>query len=153
MGQSSIPVLNRLGYSMFWSSVWDDKHRYKHSFLEDAFIRKYIPYVFYNKVSSNLIFNINSTHSKNTNLHFFKKYNLNHNISKHSVSNFLLNFNKLPVYLSKIHIIRFNNWILIYFMACTPNLVKSDNSIFILKNKSYIFQKYMSNVYKNNFLF
>jgi len=153
MGQSSIPVLNRSGYSMFWSSVWDDKHRYKHSFLEDLFIRKYIPYVFSNKISSNLIFNANSSFNKTSNLYLYKKYNLNYNLSKHSISNFLLNFNKLPVYISKIHIIRLNSWILIYFMACTPNLLQSNNGVFFLKNKSHITIKYMSSFYKTNFLF
>jgi len=46
MGQINLPVLNRTGYSMFWQSVWDEKHNFNRGFKEDILLRKILPLFF-----------------------------------------------------------------------------------------------------------
>lgn len=138
MGQSSIPVLNRSGYSMFWTSVWENKHNYTSLFKEDVLIRKYISLLFNEKISAqSTIFNKNINFSNTTN--WQKMYNIKFTINKSSLSTFLQRFNKLPVYMSKIHIIRLNDWVILYFVGSTPSTFKKSDTINKLKQHKYSF--------------
>lgn len=150
MGQSSIPVLNRSGYSMFWTSVWDSKHNYTSLFKEDVLIRKYISLLFNEKISAQpTMFNKNINFS---NVNYWQKiYNIKFVINKSSLATFLQRFNKLPVYISKIHIIRLNGWVILYFVGSTPSTFKKSDivtklkqhkhSFFFKKNAIYQFKK------------
>ncbi len=149
MGQSSIPILNRNGYSMFWLSSWDDLHSYSTNLNEDSFLRSFFYFMVSEKYSSNFFLSkqkIFNFYSKN-NLSVFKNNNNNY------VSDFLFRFNKLPYYISKIRILKFQRWLVIYFYLYNYdkkistekinflNLVKfqKKSNLFFLRKKSNFF--------------
>jgi len=73
--------------------------------------------------------------------------------NKTSLSLVLQRITKLPVYTSKIHLIRLNDWVIIYFIASTPSTLKKSerlnrnqslkNSFFDKKNIIFQFKKLM----------
>lgn len=126
MGQSSIPLLNRSGYSMFWASLWDSKHTFSKLVKEDFFIRQYINNIFKEKISSKPVFFLKNFKNL-TQPTYLSKFNINVivDLNVSSLSKFLFRCNKIPNYLSKIRIIRFQKWLIIYFRIYTPNSFKS----------------------------
>lgn len=149
MGQSSIPTLNRSGYSMFWTSVWENKHMYTSLFKEDTLIRKYITLLLNEKISTHKTnLNINKINQSN----WVKTYNIKFDFSSETLFNVLQRFNKLPIYISKIHIIRLNNWVVVYFVAATPNTsMYIPNSFKFKSNLTSISEKkYL--IYLHNYL-
>ncbi len=122
LGQASIPVLNRTGYSMYWLSSWDDKHIYNGYFNEDMFVRSFIDNLFHRKISTHFIY-----FSKKTADYKYKKFLERYKIFfKHSVNfkqtpKFLRRFYKIPYYWSKIRIIRFERWLVIYMHIFSTN--------------------------------
>lgn len=150
MGQSSIPVLNRNGYSMFWLSSWDDLHSYSTNLNEDAFIRSFFYYMITDKYSSNFYF----SNFKISDFSNKSSINFNKFLNKSSLSDFLFKQNKLPYYISKIRILKFQKWLVVYFYIYNytkkfnsnkfnfSNLLKFQN-----KNSFYLLKKH------SNFLF
>lgn len=156
MGQSSIPVLNRSGYSMFWNSVWENKHNYTTFFKEDVLIRKYITFLFNEKISSQTFFLKNLNLNIEKKAHWQKVYNIKLDLNQQSLINFLNKFNKLPLYISKIHIIRLDNWIILYFVGSTPTTLKKFdivNNGKIFSSTSFFFRKYLIDDFKKSFFF
>jgi|HigsolmetaAR202D_1030399.scaffolds.fasta_scaffold01127_21 Ribosomal protein S3, N-terminal domain. len=145
MGQSSIPLLNRSGYSMFWSSLWDSKYTYSKLVKEDYFIRQYINNIFKEKISSKPVFFLKNF--KNFSHFTFSKFNINiaADLSVSSLSKFLFKANKLPSYLSKIRIIRFQKWLIIYFRIYTPNSLK----IISFRKRNFSFYKFYYTYYSH----
>ena len=150
MGQSSIPILNRNGFSMFWLSSWDDLHTYSVNLNEDSFLRSFFFYMVNDKYSSNFFL------SKQKIIQYSDKFNFNLNkiTSPSNLNDFLFRSNKLPYYISKVRILKFQKWLIVYFylynydrkIVC--NKLVFDNLIkFQKKNNIYFFKK---NV---NFLF
>lgn len=76
-------------------------------FKEDMLIRKYVTSLFNEKISTQNIFFSKSTRFNE--LRWVKYYNIKFEINKQSLTTFLQRFNKLPLYISKIHIIRLND--------------------------------------------
>ncbi len=151
MGQSSIPILNRNGFSMFWLSSWDDLHSYSTNLNEDSFLRNFFYFMVNDKYSSNFYF------SKQKINFFSDKFNLNSNkiISTPYLSDFLFRSNKLPYYISKVRILKFQKWLIVYFYLYNydrkilntklvfNNLIKfqKKNNIFFLKKKvNFLFE-------------
>lgn len=150
MGQSSIPILNRNGYSMFWLSSWDNLHSYSTNLNEDDFIRNFFYFLVNDKYSSNFFFNkikLNSFTSNN-NIATLQ------NTSNKDISEFFYRFNKIPFYLSKVRILKYQGWVVMYFyiynyskkIIQTPknifvNFLKfsKKNDFFLLKQKSNFF--------------
>lgn len=153
MGQSSIPVLNRTGYSMFWSSVWDDVHSYNKLFKEDLFLKKYIPLVFNDKISSRPLFLTNKYSFIINVKKLSKKYDVKllQHINSPSFSRHLFKLNKMPNYISKIYIVRFQNWLVIYLYIYTPDTKK--NLVFTLKKYNHFksFKKFYFSYIKKIF--
>lgn len=157
MGQSSIPILNRSGYSMFWSSLWDSKFAFSKLSKEDIFIRKFIIHALNEKVSSRPLLLTNSIF-KYLNKNDFYKFNLKlvKDTNIISFSKYLFRLNKLPNYISKIRILRFQKWLVIYLKVFTPNPLRK----VIFKKKTYnnfrFFSQYYLSFLKNktaNYLF
>lgn len=149
MGQASIPVLNRSGYSMFWLSSWDSVHSFSSNINEDFLIRDFFYFLVNDKYSArffkknDLLFNF----SKN------QEYSISDISDKKSVDEFFFRFNKIPFYLSKIRIVKFQKWVVIYFFLYNTFIKKislnySDNSLFFLKKSNFLFLNK-----KSNFLF
>lgn len=127
---------------MFWTSVWENKHMYTSLFKEDALIRKYITLLLNEKISTQKTnLNINKINQSN----WIKTYNIKFDVSSETLFNILQRFNKLPIYISKIHIIRLNNWVIVYFVAATPNSSNFSTNSFKLKSniKSISEKKYL----------
>jgi hypothetical protein len=147
LGQSSIPTLNRNGYSMFWLSSWDDLHNYSTNLNEDAFIRSFFYSVVNDKYSSNFYF------SKNSVIDFSKKTNFNvlKNTNNTYISDFLYRFNKIPFYISKVRILKFQKWLVVYFYMYNYNkkIIKNNNKFFntlkFFKKNNFYFLKKNSN--------
>lgn len=122
MGQASIPVVNRTGYSMYWLSSWDDLHSYSRYFNEDVFVRGFFDDMFHRKISTNLIF-FKQKERVQRYSDFLKRYQiyLRHSTNFKQVPRFLKRFYKIPYYWSKIRIIRFQKWLIIYFSIFSTN--------------------------------
>lgn len=120
MGQSSIPALNRNGYSMFWLSSWDNLHSFSTNINEDSLIRNMFYHIVSNKYSSDsyLIQNKLFSFAEKTGNTFIKY------LSNKNISEFFKRLNKIPYYLSKIRILKYQQWCVIYFYVY--NYTKKD---------------------------
>ena len=49
MGQSSLPILNKVGVSMRWDSSYDNLLNFKKTMLSDIFLKKFFDFVFEDK--------------------------------------------------------------------------------------------------------
>jgi hypothetical protein len=122
MGQISLPVLNRTGYSMFWQSVWDSKFNYNRNWKEDFLIRTIIPFIFIHKLTRLPTFTNPNCLLKNT---FFLKPSI-FNLFDHpgqlktTVDNFFFAKKKAPLYILRIWVIKFQKWLIIYFSTYSP---------------------------------
>jgi len=126
MGQTSLPVLNRTGYSTFWQSVWDDKFNYTRGWKEDHYFRHLVPFLFSDKVTrSKLLLNYNTIRislllSKYKNVDVFEETG---DLFKH------INFcfgdkKKTKHFILRIWIIKFQTWFLFFFKIYTPSFKK-----------------------------
>jgi len=55
VAQISIPISNKVGYSMYWNSMWDSKINFSRSLKEDIYLRQFIPLIFNDKVSTKIL--------------------------------------------------------------------------------------------------
>ena len=55
MAQISIPMSNKVGYSMFWNSMWDNKINYTRSLKEDIYLNRFVNLVFEDNISANTL--------------------------------------------------------------------------------------------------
>ena len=96
MGQAGIPILNKVGYSMFWNSMWDNKINYNRSSNEDVFLIKFMDLFLNDGISINT-FNIKKY---NINKQFFyNKYNLpEKNLNYIILKKLFFKKNKLKIY-------------------------------------------------------
>lgn len=150
MGQSSIPILNRNGFSMFWLSSWDDLHTYSVNLNEDSFLRSFFYYMINDKYSSNFFL------SKQKIIKYSDKFNfsLNKITSTSNFNDVLFRLNKLPYYISKVRILKFQKWLIVYFYLYNydkkilssklvfNNLIKfqkKDNLYFLKKKVNFLF--------------
>jgi hypothetical protein len=143
LGQSSIPTLNRNGYSMFWLSSWENLHSYSTNLNEDAFIRNIFQYMVNDKYSSRFFFKKDSLFrfADSTSNTFLKS--LNHS----ELSEFFFRFKKIPYYISKIRILKFQKWIIAYFYIYNYRKKVSNSSSFSNFFNFFKFQQ------KNSFFF
>lgn len=144
MGQSSIPILNRNGYSMFWLSSWDNLHSYSTNLNEDAFVREIFYYMVNDKYSSRFCFNKKNlfNFSDITGNNFLKTSD------NKTISEFFFRFRKIPYYLSKVRILKFQNWFITYLYLY--NYKKKVNNIFTKTRGSFNVFKFQK---KNSFFF
>ena len=130
MGQISVPSLNRTGYSMYWNSMWDDKHNYTRNLKEDIFIKRFMPLFFEDSISSFLLTsNIIKKKFNNQNYEIFIKPDQNLNEFK----NYIIDLNKSPLYFSKSWILKYQTWVIIYFFvySFSFNKLLNKNSVYI----------------------
>lgn len=108
MGQISIPILNKTGYSMFWSSMWDQKILYNRHLKEDILLENFFNCLFNDSFSVNLI-NFNQKSLKN-----YKKYNYDLDLNSFVLYKSILNKNKVNYIPSKLWILRYQKWVIFY---------------------------------------
>jgi hypothetical protein len=126
---------------MFWASLWDSKFSFAKFNKQDYFIRKYISHLINEKISNRPLFLTNFIFNKFHN-NDFEKFNLKvfKDSNIRSFSKYLFRINKLPNYISKIRILRFQKWIIIYLKIFTPNPLRR----IAFKKKSYNLFKYFT---------
>lgn len=153
MGQVSLPMLNRTSFFTFWDSVWDDFFNYKRSVREDIFVKKLIYFLLIDQI-------LFSSYFISLNFFFFLKKFPFLNILKFKHYNDLTKFFKkqsiktIPVYFSKLWVIRYQNWVLFSIYIYKPLIRSFTVKEFYSLNKFFFF-KYINNLNyknKNNYL-
>lgn len=120
MGQISIPMANKVGYSMYWNSMWDNKINFSRSLKEDVFIKSFLNLLFEDKFSKNLIENNRNFNYKNINL---KKYNVHikpENQDNISLKKYLFSLYQNDITYSKVWIIKYQTWVIVHFFLYLP---------------------------------
>ena len=157
MGQVTLPVLNRKGVYDVWYNTWNVKQSFSTLLSEDEFLKNFFKIFLSNWVSAN---------------HLLKQKNFNNKISlvkKQRIKKYFsfLNkydskeynkvlktifFKKFPYYVSRLYIIKYDNWVVLYVYIYIPN--SWTKKIFEKKKKkhnySYIIDLY--NYHKNKLL-
>lgn len=137
MGQIGIPMMNKVGYSMFWNSMWDDKFNYSRSLREDIFLKYLLVDVFdaekevrimvteFSRFGYEDIFDYLEKvygYVAPRDLELLKKHNLEE-----------LNMQEMgygAAYLSKFWILRYQTWVVIYvFVYHAHNTILTVNKI------------------------
>lgn len=130
MGQISIPMLNKVGYSMYWNSMWDNKVDFSRSLKEDIYLNKFVPLIFSDLISAKIL-----KYSKSS----IKKIDIDYyniptkNKTKHEIYLHLLRSNKLNLYSSKIWILKYQKWLIIFFFVYLPRYNRLKKKLFFSK--------------------
>lgn len=152
MGQVTLPVLNRKGYSNVWENHWESKFAYSTQISEDIFFKNFFKIFLQNWLSSEENFfkkNLNKSNIADLKKKRYKKY---FNIEKKNISNkeildFLKNTKnkRFPHYVSKTFIVRYANWIILYMYVYIPRAWYIRLSSRITKRYTY---RYTYDLYK-----
>lgn len=147
MGQVSLPVLNRTGYTMFWSSTWDNLSNFQKNFKQDILLRRLVPFFFSNPIFETSFFFKRDLISLNSTIRIgsWQKNNPFTDVNLESIDIFY-NSNVRPTYFNKIWIFRFRGWVVVFvlFFHASFNVLdfsvlrlflekKFDKSIFLKK--------------------
>lgn len=121
MAQISIPMANKVGYSMFWNSMWDGKINFSRLLKEDIYLNMFIPLLFEDKISTKII------KSKDFNNLLkrvdYNRYNLHmkvNNLSKKAFYKYMSELNKVTYFSTKVWILKYQKWIIIFFFMYIP---------------------------------
>lgn len=136
MAQISIPMSNKVGYSMFWNSMWDNKINFSRSLKEDIYLNIFIPLIFDDNISGKVIKTRNFD-SLVTSFNL-QKYNLHlksSNVNKSSFYKYISELNKLTFFNSKVWILKYQRWVIIYFFMYLPKYNTLKNNILKIKQK------------------
>jgi len=152
LGQVTLPVLNRKGYSNVWENHWESKFSYSTQLSEDLFFKKFFKIFLQNWLSSNSSFfkkNLNKSNKVDLKKKRYKKY-FNTNKKDFNDKDVLtyLQFTKnkkFPYYISKTFIIRYSSWIILYMYVYIPRAWYTRLSFRVTKNYRY---NYTYDLYK-----
>lgn len=139
MGQTNLPLLNRVGYFLFWDSVWEDFFNYARSLREDFFIKNLINIILIDRIIfSKFFFSFKfykflNNYSSSFFLNFESFYMLRNSFKKLAVRS-------IPVYFSKIWFIKFQNWCFVSMYIYKP-IVSIPTNNFLNLDLSYNFFK------------
>lgn len=118
MAQRGIPMANKVGYSMYWSSMWDNLNKsYPKTLKEDIYLRKIMPFFFDDKNSINIL-----KLRKKINKKDIEKYLIHSNrkeINK-DLLKYLFKKNKVIMYPSKLWILRYQSWLILFYFIFLP---------------------------------
>lgn len=156
MGQVTLPVLNRKGVFDFWENNWENKNFYSMNISEDIFLKKFLKLFLQtwltNKKHTLKLLIPNDINKKKLNYkkyyYIFEDFNWRNNLEKNSV------FRQFPYYTSKIFLIKYSNWIVIYAYIYIPRTwyKKFDNIASKSSNYINILYLYKFHRLKNKFL-
>lgn len=130
MGRVSMPIMNKTGYSMYWNSMWDDKINYSRSLKDGIFIKEFMYLLFEGGYSSFFFLNLKDYEYDQKFLNLKKKYSFQtKKVFKKNDIGSILRYklikkkkNKFRPYLSKIWIMRYQTWVVVYFYVYSFNL-------------------------------
>ena len=131
MGQSSLPVLNKVGISMRWEASFDNLINFKKTLLSDIFLKKFFDYIFEDKII--FIF---------YKFFFFKfeKFKKLKDVLKKKKK-------KLPIYCSKIWFLKYQQWIVVSTYIYVPKVFLKKSLKFkkIKINSNFSLSKFLIN--------
>lgn len=148
MAQKSIPIFNKVGYSMFWNSMWDNKNNFSKKIQKENFIKLFINFFisdfFYNKFV--YFYNFKKINFFNLNL----KYKLNNLFKSNLLYKNLINYSNNDLLVSKVWVLKFQNWIVIYFLLYSKNnfLLNFNDANYKGNNYYSIINNYYLNFFK-----
>jgi len=157
MGRISMPMMNKTGYSMYWNSMWDDKLNYSRAFKEDILIKIFFnlfieggyTFVIRHKIKN---FDLHLKMLKNRyNLHILKKK------KDETRFNYFIDPKKnIKSFLSKVWLLKYQNWIVFYFFVYSPDLgglkkPKKKKQKIKKKQYNYIINRYYYNFFRINY--
>ena len=150
MGQVTLPVLNRKGYSDLWESSWVNKSIHTNQLNEDMFLKKFLK-IFFKNWASFSHFN-KSSFSKTLKKKKFRKskfvfYNyVNQVILEENLLDFFKkkNLKKFPYYTAKIYVAKFSSWVVLYTYVYVPRPWKKR---FIVKHQKNFNYFYINDLY------
>lgn len=127
-----MPIMNKTGYSMYWNSMWDDKLNYSRSLRDNIFINNFIYLLFEGGYSSFFFLNLKDYENDSVFLKLKKKYSFHtKKIFKKNDVGSIINYKlikkkkkKFRPFLSKIWILKYQTWVIIYFYIYSFNLSK-----------------------------
>lgn len=131
MGQSSLPILNKVGVSMRWDSSFDNLLNFKKTMLSDIFLKKFFDFVFEDKF-----------------VFIFYKFFFSKNARFKKFSDILKKKKKrIPIYSSKIWFLKYQSWVIISFYLYIPKVfLKKSLKLKKFKiNNNFSFYKYILN--------
>lgn len=160
MGQSASPIINKLGLTMFWGGMWDDKINFSRKLKEDILINMFLFLIFTGCVYR---YNLFAAFNKD---YFFKTFFLLKKLPQEMYYNqyitiegkgdlkFLKSIkikNKIH-YIGKIWLLRFQNWLVISFHLYIPVKIKNDGDeeFDIQYSTKRINRKYVLTFFKKN---
>ena len=121
---------------MYWNSMWDNKIIFNRFLKEDEYLNKFFNLIFVDNISSN-IFKIKEFKNIDSisNQYIYK--------DKNSFKKYLHSINNINCFLSKIWILRYQHWLIVY------------NFLFISKSNKHINSVYQDNYfnYRVNFFY
>lgn len=131
MGQSSLPVLNKVGISMRWEASFDNLINFKKTLLSDIFLKKFFDYIFEDKIV--FIF---------YKFFFFKfeKFKKLKDILKKKKK-------RIPIYCSKVWFLKYQQWVVISTYIYIPKVFLKKSLKFkkIKVNNNFSLSKFLIN--------
>lgn len=128
MGQPSLPLLNKVGYSMHWSSNWSNFVGYRKFLYFDFFVKRFFFFFFSDNVADL----------------FIKKFYLMKDIN---ILSKLVRYNKgkpIPIYVTTTWFLYYQNWVILTLFIYIP-------SIFLEKEEEVCFYKATYTISSLNF--
>ena len=123
MGRIGMPIMNKVGYSMYWNSMWDDKLNYSRAFKEDIFIK--IFFRLFIEGGYNFIIRFNSKYSDDLIKDLKLKYDFQLIKKRVDERHFKYSFNYQEfdnTYISRIWILKYQTWVIFYFFTYSCDL-------------------------------
>lgn len=154
MGRISLPYLNKSGHSMFWDSMWDDKHNYTLLLNNSVFIHECIPLIFDDYSDMNLFFLIKIKHRSSSNKIKFKIF-MRKKFNRLNLYKYFKRRKPLT-FLSKTWIFRYHSWIILFMYLYISNSftnLKKNNQLNLNNDYSYhnIYFNYYYTLKKNEY--
>ena len=155
MGQMSIPMLNKVGYSMYWDSMWDNKVNYTRNLKDSIFLNKFMDLFLMDDISINIV------DKKLISKKILEKYDFPLYKFNKSVNNkILFKRNNHQKYTSKTWIFRYQKWIILYCFLYSSkyNILKKvdiykKKKVYYNNNLFYIYNIYSKSLINYNLSF
>lgn len=132
MGKINLPLLNRVGYSIFWDSNWENFFNYTNNLNKNLFIKSLLFLLLDDKIIYNFYFLSNSfCFLKKKNVDFFKNAFINNGLKK---------IKSYPFFNSKLWYFKYQKWcIIIFFFYNISSKNNYKNNLFIKSFYNHFF--------------